>query len=200
MSQLIKLKYPLILASQSPRRQKLLHQIGVNFELFPSSIDESEHPLQIKPEDYAAQLSLKKSQDVASKINRKAIVLGADTIVCLEDQILNKPVDSKDAVKMLNKLSGNTHTVFTGVSLVEPISKSILTEVKATRVTFKTLTNEEIETYVEGGSPMDKAGAYGIQDDTGALFIKYIEGCYYNIVGLPLEMLYSMLLKFNEMI
>ncbi len=198
MIDLINLKLPLVLASQSPRRSKLLTQISLNFDVIHSSIDESEHPLHIDPVDYAGQLSLKKALEVASRVDYPAIVLGADTIVCLDNTILNKPIDAADAQRMLNMLSGNTHIVYTGVSLVESSTGKSTTEVKATKVTFRKLAKHEIEAYVAGGSPLDKAGAYGIQDDMGAVFISHIEGCYYNIVGLPLEMLYSMLNKFNN--
>lgn len=198
MTDLINLKLPLILASQSPRRSKLLTQIALKFEIIPSSIDESEHPLHINPDEYAGQLSLKKAQEVASRLDYPSIVLGADTIVSLDNAILNKPTDAADAVRMLNMLSGNTHVVYSGVSLVESGIGRSVTEVKATKVTFRKLEQNEIEAYVAAGSPLDKAGAYGIQDDIGAVFISHIEGCYYNIVGLPLEMLYSMLNKFNN--
>jgi septum formation protein len=136
--------------------------------------------------------------DVASKLGYDAIVIGADTIVVIDDEILNKPKSENDAKEMLRRLSGRTHTVFTGVSVVRTDVENPITNYKATEVTFRDLTDREIELYVSTGSPMDKAGAYGIQDDIGAVFISHINGCYYNIVGLPLELLYGMMQQFPE--
>ena len=197
MIELLNLNEQFILASQSPRRKKLLTQIGLEFKIIPSDIDEGEHPLHINPPDYAMQLSEMKARDVASKLDYPAIVLGADTIVVIGGEILNKPKNEDDAFNMLRRLSGETHTVFTGVSLVESLTMRALTEVKSTEVTFRHLSDEEISAYIGTGSPMDKAGAYGIQDDFGAVFISNISGCYYNIVGLPLEMLYGMIRRFK---
>ena len=197
MIELLNLNEQFILASQSPRRKKLLTQIGLEFKIIPSDIDEGEHPLHINPPDYAMQLSEMKAHDVASKLDYPAIVLGADTIVVIGGEILNKPKNEDDAFNMLRRLSGETHTVFTGVSLVESLTMRALTEVKSTEVTFRHLSDEEISAYIGTGSPMDKAGAYGIQDDFGAVFISNISGCYYNIVGLPLEMLYGMIRRFK---
>ena len=170
-----------------------MRQLGLNFTVIESGIDEKAHSYAGSPSDYAKQLALKKANDVAAKVNEPAIVIGADTIVVINGKILNKPKDSDDARAMLGTLSGNTHTVYTGVAVIDTETKKQIVDVKATNVTFRQLDESEITAYVETGSPLDKAGAYGIQDDFGAVFISHIEGCYYNIVGLPLELLYSIL-------
>ena len=193
---LLKIDKKFILASKSPRRKKLLGQIGIKFEIMESNVDEKEHPLDISPQDYAEQLAFKKAEDVANRINIQAIVLGADTIVVLNNEILNKPEDKQDAFNILKKLSGNTHLVITGIALIDTSTGEQIVTSQKTEVTFRNLTDEEIEAYIETCSPMDKAGAYGIQDDFGAVFISHINGCYYNIVGLPLELLYRELKKF----
>ena len=196
ISKLINLDVPLILASQSPRRQKLLRQLGFDFVVMPAKIDENDFSDGVNPEQHVKDLSLKKAEYIAKKINEPAIVLGSDTIVVLNGTILNKPVDKPDAMRMLNTLSGNTHVVYTGIALVDVVSGRNSVAVQKTDVTFRKLSGDEIEAYVETGSPLDKAGAYGIQDDFGAVFVEHINGCYYNIVGLPLELLYSTLKKF----
>ncbi|OGU14264.1 MAG: septum formation protein Maf [Ignavibacteria bacterium GWB2_35_12] len=187
---------PFILASQSPRRQKLLRQLGFEFEVLPADIDEDDFSDGVDPVLHVKELSLKKAEFVAKKIGKPAVVLGSDTIVVLNGIILNKPVDKLEAVRMLNILSGKTHIVYTGIALVDSESMKNEVAVQKTEVTFRTLTQDEIEAYVETGSPLDKAGAYGIQDDFGAVFVSHINGCYYNIVGLPLELLYSTMKKF----
>jgi septum formation protein len=197
MKDLLNLDKKIILASKSPRRRKLLEQIGLTFDIVTSDIDEKEQTTDIAPDEYAKQLAMKKAFAVAGKINEDAIVIGADTIVVLDGKILNKPADAADARKMLGMLSGNTHTVYTGVALVDTETGRVNFAVKGTKVTFRQLGEKEIAAYVATGSPLDKAGAYGIQDDFGAVFISHIEGCYYNIVGLPLEMLYGMLADFT---
>lgn len=193
MNDFIKLPLPLILASKSPRRKKLLEQIGLSFSIMESDINEDSFPLNIDPCDYAMKLAKLKANDIATKISEPTLVLGADTIVVIDGKILNKPADSDNAVAMLSQLSGRTHTVYTAISLVESNSVVSLTDIAATDVTFRNLSKEEILAYVSTGSPLDKAGAYGIQDDFGAVFVSHINGCYYNIVGLPLELLYRML-------
>jgi len=198
MKDLIKINKPLILASQSPRRKLLLRQIGLEFDIVPSLIDENEYPISNNPIEYAVRLASLKANDVATRTNYPAIVIGSDTIVVIDGQILNKPKDEDDARRMLKMLSGDTHIVYTAVSIVDRISDRELTDVRATSVTFRNLTDREIDAYIQSGSPLDKAGSYGIQDDFGAVFISHIEGCYYNIVGLPLEMLYSMLQQFGD--
>jgi len=195
---LLNLKEPLILASQSPRRKKLLEQLGFEFTIQPSDVDESEHILETTPEDFVIKLSFSKAKDVASRQNEHAYILGADTIVVLAHEILTKPVDKADAKRILRTLSGRTHKVFTGITIMESITYRSISAVQVTDVIFRELEDKEIEAYIATGSPFDKAGAYGIQDDFGAVFISHINGCYYNIVGLPLELLYSTLKQFSK--
>lgn len=196
ISRLIKLDLPLVLASKSPRRRKLLTQIGLKFDIIPSSIDESKIKYKGKPADYAERLALEKARHVASSLSKRSIVIGSDTIVVLDEKVLNKPKDEKDAARMIRTLSGRTHVVFTGIAIIDSGTGQTYSSFQKTEVTFRNLEDEEIEAYIETGSPMDKAGAYGIQDDFGAVFVSHVNGCYYNIVGLPLEMLYSGLKTF----
>jgi septum formation protein len=187
----MKLSVPFILASRSPRRRKLLAQLGVDFEVYPSDLNENATNHR-PPEQLVEQLALEKARLVAQRFP-EALTLGADTIVVIDGTVLNKPADAEKARAMLRRLSGRTHTVYTGLALVHPISKREITASEATRVSFAPLSDEEIEAYVATGSPLDKAGAYGIQDDYGAVFIRRIEGDYYNVVGLPLHRLYRLL-------
>lgn len=190
---LLSIKRPIILASQSPRRRHLLSQIGLEFAVQPSSFNEDGISLDTQPDEYVQRLALGKASDIASRLTEKHLVIGADTTVVLHNSIINKPTDKDNAIAMLKKLSGNTHTVFTGIALVSAPEGIRISSVQKTDVTFRNLQEDEIISYVESGSPMDKAGAYGIQDDFGAVFVENISGCYYNIVGLPLEMLYRKL-------
>lgn len=196
ISQLLKLDIPLVLASKSPRRKKLLEQLGLRFEVIPSDYAEDNHSKDFPPEEYVQKLSLEKALNVSRKLDYNSIVVGADTIVLLNGEIINKPVDKNDAKIILNKLSNKTHRVLTGISFVKVPEQRFITTYQNTFVTFRQLDEEEIDAYIKSGSPMDKAGAYGIQDDFGALFVNYIEGCYYNIVGLPLELFYQTLKEF----
>ncbi len=197
INELIKLNKPLILASQSPRRRKLLEQLGFEFEVIPPNAAEK-NSRGLPPEELAKHLAEVKAEIVAKQCGSEAIVLGCDTIVVAGDEILNKPVDTKNAIEMLRKLSGKTHTVITGICLIESPSMRKITKAQKTLVTFRELNANEIEAYVGTGSPLDKAGAYGIQDDFGAVFVRRVEGCYYNIVGLPLELLYTTLRTFID--
>lgn len=195
ISSLLNLNIPLILASESPRRKKLLEQLGFEFMVQPSRIDEDNHT-GLEPRAQAERLSLDKAMHIARQQSEESIVIGADTIVVLDEEALNKPSDESDAAGMLKKLSGRTHIVYTGIALVRYPDLKSMTSVQETEVTFRELGDDEIEAYVKSGSPLDKAGAYGIQDDFGAVFVSNIKGCYYNIVGLPLQMLYSSLKEF----
>lgn len=181
---------PFILASASPRRQTLLSRLGVRFEVDPSDIDETvdEHT---PPEATATRLALEKAWAVAER-HPGALVLGADTIVVIDDTVLGKPASAADAMAMLTRLSGRTHRVYTGIALVHPASGRALAECETTEVTFAPMTGREILEYVSTGSPLDKAGAYGIQDDEGAWFVSGIAGDFYNVVGLPLHRLYTL--------
>lgn len=194
---MLSLSLPLILASASPRRSHLLKQIGLEFTVRPSEVDESLFSVtEVDPSDYVQLLAETKALDVASKLTEPSIVLGADTIVVLDGLILGKPTDREDAFRMLKGLSGRTHTVYTGIALVDSSSERVSVATARTEVTFRKLDDDEIIGYIAGGSPMDKAGSYGIQDDYGAVFVSNIVGCYYNIVGLPLELLYRTLKEF----
>ena len=184
----------LILASQSPRRIGLLRQIGMEAEVIPSNLPE-EFDAAITPAENAGRLSLKKAIDAGKGIEN-GIIVGADTIVVVDGRLLAKPADSADAIRMLETLSGRTHIVYTGFSLLDRPSNRSVTDVEETSVTFRELPRREIEEYVAGGSPMDKAGAYGIQDDYGAVFVTRIEGCFYNVVGFPLARFYTTLERF----
>jgi septum formation protein len=149
------------------------------------------------PEQNAEALAVLKARCSAKSIS-DGILLGADTIVVIDGEMLGKPSDENDAMRMLTLLSGRTHTVCTGFALLECPTGRLVSGVESTRVTFRVLPREEVAEYVRGGSPMDKAGAYGIQDDYGAVFVSRIEGCYYNVVGLPLARVYTELKKLTE--
>lgn len=179
---------PIILASQSPRRIQLLKQIGLEFTVHPSGIDEIINLEHSFPEN-VRQLALQKATDVARNYG-EGIVIGSDTIVVIGDKVLGKPSTVGEAEKMLAALSGKTHTVFTGFAFVDAGSKKSYIDFEQTEVTFRPLAREEITEYVNSGSPMDKAGAYGIQDDFGAVFVEKIIGDYYTVVGFPLSKFY----------
>ncbi len=183
----------IFLASKSPRRRKLLKQIGLKFTSFSVDLHEEildgEHPVQT-----VERLAQHKS-DAAIKKIKKGIVITADTIVVLKHEVIGKPKDEKDAFNILSKLSGKTHLVYTGYVIRNLYNGKKITGYEKTKVTFRDLTRSEIKEYIRTGSPMDKAGAYGIQDDFGAVFVKKIDGCYYNVVGLPLQKLYHSLLN-----
>ncbi len=183
--------YSIYLASQSPRRRKLLKILNLSYKSFSVDVDETLKPGEI-PIDTVLRLSTLK-MEVAKKKVKKGIIITADTIVVLDDKIINKPKDKKDAEKILKKLSGNTHIVYTGFAIYNTENKKAIFDYETTEVTFRKLDKQEILEYIETGSPMDKAGAYGIQDDFGAVFIEKIHGCYYNVVGLPLQKLYKRL-------
>jgi septum formation protein len=186
----------LILASQSPRRAALVRLLGIrDIQIQPADLVEAFDPERIASENVRL-LALHKARHIAEQIERPGVVLGADTTVVLDGAVLNKPIDAEDAVRMLQALSGQTHTVYTGVALVDAHTKREDSFVESTDVTFRPLTNEEIRSYVASGSPMDKAGAYGIQEDFGAVFVRHIDGDYYNVVGLPLCRLYVALKQF----
>jgi septum formation protein len=187
---------PTILASRSPRRIHLLQQIGLSFTVQESGVEEH-IPDGIAPEEAVRRLSLEKAERVAGRLH-DGIVIGADTIVVLDGNILGKPASKEDAISMLSKLGGRTHTVFTGFALIDAASKKFYVDHEKTEVTFRTLGKEEIENYVASGAPMDKAGAYGIQDDYGAVFVERINGCFYTVVGFPLSKFYTSWITFLE--
>jgi septum formation protein len=180
-----------ILASGSPRRKALLEQLGLVFEIRVSDVPETFNA-DSPPSEIVEHLARRKVNAVAHHYPN-ALTLAADTIVVLDGEILNKPSDEREASHMLRSLSGNRHTVFTGIALSHPASARLMTTSEATQVHFAELDDDEIRSYVATRSPLDKAGAYGIQDDQGALYISRIEGDYYNVVGLPLHRLYRTL-------
>ncbi len=192
----MKIKKKLVLASRSPRRQLLLHQIGLDFEVRESGVDEDFGHIT-RPVDHVTILSRRKASEVAKSIN-DGFVIGADTIVVLDGDILGKPKDSDDAISMLSKLSGRTHKVYTGFTILDRPSDEFLTDYEVTDVTFRVVGLDEIVEYVKSGSPMDKAGAYGIQDDYGAVFVERIDGCFYNVVGFPLTKFSIAMKNFQE--
>jgi nucleoside triphosphate pyrophosphatase len=176
------------LASRSPRRRHILEMVGIKFTLLDVEVDEDNH-FADDPRKYVMSLSEKKATVAAEGITQ-GIVAAADTIVYLDGLVLNKPKDAADAVKMLNLLSGKTHQVFTGFTLLQVPDNMTIQQYEVTDVTFRKLDADEIEEYVESGAPFDKAGAYGIQDDLSALFVERINGDFYNVVGLPLPKFY----------
>jgi len=190
---MINTKLPIYLASKSPRRRKLLNQLGINFKSFSVDLNEEvvdgEHPVKT-----VKRLALHKLE-VAKRKVRKGIIITADTIVVLDKKIIGKPENKKEAKLFLSKLSGRTHTVYTGFAIYNSDTSKTILDYEKTFVTFRVLNKKEISDYVDAGSPMDKAGAYGIQDDFGAVFVSKINGCYYNVVGLPLSKLYASLHK-----
>lgn len=190
---MFKTNLQIYLASKSPRRRKLLKQLGISFKSFSVDLKEEvldgEHPVQT-----VRRLALHKSEAASLKVS-KGIIITADTIVVLNKEIIGKPKDEKDAYNILSKLSGKTHLVFTGFVVKNLMNGKSVVDYERTKVTFRKLTSKEINDYIKTGSTMDKAGAYGIQDDFGAVFVEKIDGCYYNVVGLPLAKLYRSLME-----
>lgn len=180
----------IVLASKSPRRSELLQQMGLEFEVIPSCLPEQ--ITKEKPEEIVMELSLQKAREVA-KEQKEAVVIGADTMVVCDGSIMGKPQTEEDAVAMLKRLSGHTHEVVTGVTLIKN-QKEEVTFFEETKVKVASLSKEEILSYVSTGDCMDKAGAYGIQGQFGK-FITGIEGDYHNVVGLPIARLYQELVK-----
>ncbi|UII55041.1 Maf family protein [Cytobacillus spongiae] len=173
---------PLILASASPRRKELLENLHLTFQVISSDVDETFNE-KLTPSDVVMELALRKARDIRAK-HGNSYVIGSDTVVVSNQQILGKPTDSDEAYKMLKMLSGQTHSVYTGVAIVAP--EKLVNFYEKTDVEFWELTDEEIESYIRTGEPMDKAGAYGIQG-LGSLLVKKIEGDYFSVVGLPLS-------------
>jgi septum formation protein len=182
----------LILASASPRRQELLRNAAIPFAVQPANIDETPLPGEL-PRDYAERLAREKATTI-SRERPEDYVLGADTIVVIDETILGKPRDASDAARMLRLLSGRTHEVITGVCLAGPIDGDIEQASATTRVTMRKISDDEIRDYIATGEPMDKAGAYAIQG-IASRWIPRIEGDYSNVVGLPVALVYGMLKK-----
>lgn len=180
------------LASRSPRRAALLRQMGFSFRTASKEISEESVSL-VDPAEYVIELSKRKAEAVLDCVE-EGLIIGADTVVFIDGEILGKPKGKSEAVTMLMKLSGKTHEVFTGFTLIE-VGGNRFSDVERTSVTFRDLEEWEVEDYVETGGPMDKAGGYGIQDRSG-LFVDRIEGCFYNVVGFPLTRFYEGLKRF----
>jgi septum formation protein len=177
----------IVLASSSPRRKKILEDVGYTFDIYPSNILEV-YPDSLPIEDIPVYLAEKKAESVKSKF-KNAIIISADTIVAFNKEVMEKPINGKEAARMLQTLSGQTHQVITGVSIIYKNEAVSFTDI--TLVTFKELSLEEIEYYVDHYQPFDKAGAYGIQEWLGLIGVERIEGSYFNVMGLPIHRVYS---------
>ena len=179
----------IILASRSPRRAEILNAVGWPFEVVVAGVDETLQSNE-SPIDYVQRLAIAKATAVAAKVEN-GLVLGADTTVVVDGEILGQPLDVDDARRMLRSLSGRWHEVLTGIALVRAGTQQTRVDYELTRVRFAPLTNEEIEWYVSTNEPMDKAGAYGVQGKA-AFFVKEIQGDYFNVMGLPIRLVYEM--------
>ena len=186
-----------ILASSSQRRQELLHRIIDNFDIVVSDFDEDSVSFDGNVEEYVIRLAKGKALSIKKCLEKDAIIIGGDTVVVLENEILGKPKSEKEAFEMLKKLSSKTHRVYSGIVVINTYNNTIEEEAIYTEVTMSNLSDEEILEYIKSGEPMDKAGAYGIQG-FGGVFIERINGCYYNVVGLPLNLLNKMIKKVRK--
>lgn len=200
----------LVLASQSPRRRMLLEQIGLTFEVLPVELDEAEVFCQVERRGSMDVTPLAGRELAAAQVREAAIAkataacrlvqgtagrclfIGADTVVLIDGQLLGKPTDECEAARMLRMLAGRTHSVLTGVAVLDPATGPCASGVEISDVTFTAMNDEWIEAYVRTGEPMDKAGAYAVQG-LGSVFIQRVEGCYFNVVGLPLSLLARLL-------
>ncbi|OPA80343.1 septum formation protein Maf [Paenibacillus selenitireducens] len=187
----------LILASSSPRRQELIRTLNIPFEIRVSDVDETT-PTFWSPAQVVEQLALRKAEKVRETLQagEQGIIIGADTIVVQDYRVLGKPKDDNDAIWMIGLLQGKTHQVYSGVACIDAASGETHVSHRITYVTMKHLTDQQIANYVASGEPRDKAGAYAIQG-LGATIVESIEGCYFNVVGLPLSLLSDMLAKFG---
>lgn len=182
-----------VLASKSPRRKELLKNIGIQAEIMPANVDESALS-SLPPEKMVTQLALLKASDVARSFSGNTYVIAADTIVVSGGKVFGKPHNIEDARRMLHALSGTTHSVYTGYCVIRCKDATSVARYEKTDVTFRTLSDEEIEAYIKTREPMDKAGSYGIQGK-GSIFIEKIDGDYFNVVGLPVCALSKLLME-----
>ena len=182
----------IVLASQSPRRIELLKKVISNFEVKVSNIEEN-YVDASSPQELVEKLSRQKAEHVANEIDA-GIIIGFDSVVVFKENIFGKPVDADDSKRMLNLLSGNLHQVYTGLTVIQKPNHTVISSHEMTHVKFRKLEMWEIERYVASGQSSDKAGAYGIQDDA-AVFVESVNGCYYNVVGLPITRLFLILKK-----
>ena len=187
--------YQIILASQSPRRQDLLQGLNIPFEVKAIDVEET-YPSQMVGVDIPMYLAEKKADAYKKMMDENTLLITADTIVWHEGQVLGKPTDKKDAMRMLNALSGKTHQVITGVCISTLKKRKIFHVISEVR--FARLTSDEIEYYLENFQPYDKAGAYGIQEWIGYVGVEHIEGSYFNVMGLPIQRLYSELKRWSQ--
>jgi septum formation protein len=183
------LNFPLILASNSPRRREILTQAGFDFSVLASDVDES-FPMDMPLHEVPVFLSEKKAKAL-SELNSNAIILAADTVVIVGNKILNKPADKSEAREMLQNLSGVTHQVLTGITMISPVETVSI--VDSALVTFRTLADWEMDWYVKGGFGLDKAGAYGVQDFIGMAGIEKLDGSFYTVMGLPIYQVFELL-------
>lgn len=183
----------IILASKSPRRQQLLKGLDIEFEIRTKEIDEI-YPDDMPNEEVPQYLSKLKASAFKDELNENDILITSDTVVILGDAILEKPKDRSEAISMISRLAGNTHTVVTGVCITSKSKQESFSD--HTKVTFKALTQEEVEYYIDNYQPFDKAGSYGCQEWLGYIAIDRLEGSFYSVMGLPLHQLYSFLKKF----
>lgn len=174
----------IILASASPRRKQLLEQAEIDFEIVVSETDES-FPSDMPIAEVPMHIALQKAKAVANLVDANSIIIAADTIVVVDDEIIGKPKDENDAIAILQKLNGKTHRVITGVCIVKDGKEILITD--TTLVTFHQLSIEQLTHYVQHYKPYDKAGAYAIQEWIGVVGIKKIDGCFYNVMGLPVS-------------
>ena len=187
----------IVLASTSPRRSALLGQIGIPFEVVAPDVDESRYSFEADPAGTAERLALDKARSAAGRIDAPgSLVLGADTVVLFEGQILGKPRDADDACAMLSRLTGRTHRVRTAFALLEAGTNRAVTVHEWTTVYMRSFSADEIRAYVDTGEPLDKAGSYGAHA-LGAGLITRVEGCFYNVIGLPLARLLESLRTFE---
>lgn len=182
----------IILASGSPRRQELLRGMGYAFSVDVSDADEH---TDLPPKQAVVELALRKAKSVAQR-HDGGVIIASDTLVALDDQPLGKPADAEDARCMLRALSGRTHYVYTGVCVMDAAEKKVITDTDTSSVTFRRLSDEEIESYIATGEPMDKAGAYAIQGGAGA-FVSKLEGSFENVMGFPVELVGRLLAGFG---
>ena len=183
----------IILASQSPRRRELLHLAEIDFDIIVADTDES-YPIDLSFEEIAIHIAKNKALAVAHQNTTDKIIVAADTIVVCDDEVIGKPTNEEDAVNIISKLSGNKHTVITGVYMVQKTKEIFFADV--TEVTFHNLTQTQIKYYVNKYKPFDKAGAYAIQEWIGAVGIKNINGDFYNVMGLPISRVVEALQQF----
>ncbi len=186
-------KYRIILASRSPRRQQLLSDIGIDFEIIVKDYSET-YPAFLKGSEIALYVARQKAELFRGGLVGNEIIITADTIVWCNDQVLGKPSDEDDAARILREISGNTHEVITGVCIISKLMEKSFCV--STKVTFEKLNNEDIVYYIKNFKPFDKAGAYGIQEWIGIMACSHIEGSYFNVVGLPVHELVKELKTF----